>query len=63
MTGKREYISYYVECISRSITFGDAVKNKVVGFGALNVKGLAQLTNVLHVEGDEGQFDKYQTIV
>lgn len=38
MPGKRGYLTDYVESFYGSVTFGDGAKNKVVGFGTLNVE-------------------------
>lgn len=38
MIGKREYLADYVQIGTGSVSFGDGVKNKVLGFGTLTWK-------------------------
>lgn len=40
MSGKKEYLTDYIESRLGTITFGDGVKNKVVGYDTLNVEGM-----------------------
>ncbi|XP_073317286.1 uncharacterized protein [Primulina huaijiensis] len=51
MTGTKAYLTDYVEVKSGRATYGGGVKGRIVGKGTLNVDGLPELHNVLHVEG------------
>lgn len=50
MTGRKACLTNYVESSSACVTFGDGVKDKVIGSGTLNVKDMPWLTDVLPVE-------------
>ncbi|XP_073016011.1 uncharacterized protein [Primulina eburnea] len=51
MTGSKEHLTDYVEIKSGRVTYGGGSKGRIVGKGTLNVDGLPELHNVLHVEG------------
>ncbi|XP_073024302.1 uncharacterized protein [Primulina eburnea] len=51
MTGSKEHFTDYVEIKSGRVTYGGGSKGRIVGKGTLNVDGLPELHNVLHVEG------------
>ncbi|XP_073051327.1 uncharacterized protein [Primulina eburnea] len=51
MTGSKERLTDYVEVKSGCVTYGGGSKGRIVGKGTLNVDGLPELHNVLHVEG------------
>lgn len=46
MTGKKEYMTEYIENRTGSVTFGDGFKNKAIGIGTLNIEGMPKLKNV-----------------
>ncbi|XP_073029403.1 uncharacterized protein [Primulina eburnea] len=51
MTGSKEHLTDYVEVKSGRVTYGGGGKERIVGKGIMNVDGLPELHNVLHVEG------------
>ncbi|XP_075494766.1 uncharacterized protein LOC142532333 [Primulina tabacum] len=51
MTGSKELITDYVKVNSGCVTYGGGAKGRIVGKRTLNVEGLPELHNVLHVEG------------
>ncbi|XP_073019433.1 uncharacterized protein [Primulina eburnea] len=51
MTGSKEHLTDYIEVKSGRVTYGGGDKERIVGKRTLNVDGLPELHNVLHVEG------------
>ncbi|XP_075504520.1 uncharacterized protein LOC142541961 [Primulina tabacum] len=51
MIGSKEHVTDYVEVKTGRVTYGGGAKGRIVGKGTLNVDGLPELYNVLHVLG------------
>ncbi|XP_075479000.1 uncharacterized protein LOC142519868 [Primulina tabacum] len=51
MTGSKDHLIDYVELSSGHVTYDGGAKGRIAGKGTLNVDGLPNLHNVLHVEG------------
>ncbi|XP_073287691.1 uncharacterized protein [Primulina huaijiensis] len=51
MTGSKDHLVDYVELRNGHVTYGGGAKGRIAGKGTLNVDGLPNLHNVLHVEG------------
>ncbi|XP_073061905.1 uncharacterized protein [Primulina eburnea] len=51
MTGSKVHLIDYVELRSGHVTYGGGAKGRIAGKGTLNIDGLPNLHNVLHVEG------------
>ncbi|XP_075492439.1 uncharacterized protein LOC142530491 [Primulina tabacum] len=51
ITGSKEHLTDYVEVKSGRVIYGGSAKGRIVGKGTLNIDGLPELHNVLHVEG------------
>ena len=52
MTGNKHLLTELRSSNLDSITFGDSVKGRVLGFGLLNISGMPILRDVLLVEGN-----------
>ncbi|XP_075477215.1 uncharacterized protein LOC142518338 [Primulina tabacum] len=51
ITCSKEHLIDYIEVKGGRVTYGGGAKCRIVGKGTLNVDGLPELHNVLHVEG------------